>query len=197
MNTTRALPIALFATLVAHLAAPAVAKPEERPGEAVRLTTWNVENLFDAADDPEREDRVVTPAALDQKLANLARVLRDIGGETPPEIVAVQEVETEGLLRRLGRRVHGERPFATRHARGKDARGLGVGVLTTWRVLEHEAIDDGEPASRPILRVRMVPPPGRRSSPLSTSWSSTGSPCGRPGARSRSKTSGAGGGRRG
>ncbi len=66
------------------------ARAEEAPSSHC-LVTWNVENLFDEHDDPEREDEVRTKREVDQKLANLAAVLRKIGSPGPPDVIAIQE----------------------------------------------------------------------------------------------------------
>jgi len=169
MKPRTLLPVLLMFVLVTIPSSaeetPATPEPVVPVGRSIRLATWNLENLFDDVDDPEREDRVIGSRALTQKMANLASVLSEMGGKSVPEIVAVQEIETKALLEALGKKVHGETPFTAIVGHGNDVRGMGVGLLTTWTVHHSRIILDGEPFSRPILVARLTPP-GREAPSL-------------------------------
>ena len=106
--------------------------------EAYRLMTYNVENLFDLADNPLTADNDFLPAgayAWDSlryrgKLAHLSRAILAAGGNTPVDLVALCEVENDTVLRdltehsrmaRLGYR------FVITHSR--DRRGVNVALL--------------------------------------------------------------------
>jgi predicted extracellular nuclease len=83
---------------------------------------WNVENLFDTADDPAvAGDEEFTPggpkkwdeARLNRKLANLAGVIRKMNDKRGPDVLGVCEVENRSVVERLvtdlavpGRRYH-------------------------------------------------------------------------------------------
>ena len=58
------------------------------------VATWNVENLFDALDDPDKLDERLSSAQVEAKLEAVARVLTALDAD----VVALQEVENERIL---------------------------------------------------------------------------------------------------
>lgn len=98
------------------------------PTGNVRFTvaTWNVENFFDTANDPDTFDDVPSRADFDRKLDDIARVLIALDAD----LVALQEVENEALLQTLV-----EGPAASlgyteyRVIDGFDPRGIDVAFL--------------------------------------------------------------------
>jgi endonuclease/exonuclease/phosphatase family metal-dependent hydrolase len=64
MKTLKAVGLALF--LAACTPAPPATVREAPPAQAVTLMTFNVENLFDTADDPGKDDRTYLPLAMKQ-----------------------------------------------------------------------------------------------------------------------------------
>jgi endonuclease/exonuclease/phosphatase family metal-dependent hydrolase len=97
--------------------------PAQGPLRLVRLATWNLHDLFDARDDP-YDDEVRTSARLEADLEARARVLRELDAD----LLAVQEVETGGLLQDLARRT-GYRQVVL--LEGNDVqRGIDVGLLS-------------------------------------------------------------------
>ena len=113
---------------------------------------YNAENLFDAEDDPEKEDEGFTPqgsyhwskARLYKKINNLARVILSADEWQNPSIIGMCEIENDNVLRMLTqytalksvgyRFIHYESP---------DPRGIDVAMLYNP--------DDFEPLfSRPI-----------------------------------------------
>lgn len=101
---------------------------EPLPPTTFRAVTWNVENLFDEYDDPE-DDTVLPRREVETRLDELAEVLESLG---PPEIIALQEVENIGLLKRLASRLSGEYHAVLIDA--NDPRGIDVGLLTRFPV---------------------------------------------------------------
>lgn len=79
---------------------------------SLRLMTWNVENLFDTRHDSLHQDheflpsgeRHWTPARYRRKLKDVARVVMAAGGDSPPDIIALQEVENDTVMRDLTQR---------------------------------------------------------------------------------------------
>jgi endonuclease/exonuclease/phosphatase family metal-dependent hydrolase len=102
--------------------------PDAEP-VAFRLTTWNVQNLFnDRRDSDVARETVVTRAAYAAKLAAIARILRTIAAD----IVVLQEVEHAGVTAELAARV--ALPY---HATsdGNDPRGIDIAVLSRFPIV--------------------------------------------------------------
>ena len=128
----------------------------------LRICFYNVENLFDTADDPLTQDdeftpsgaRRWTPRRLRQKLDGLSRVVAAMGEGRPPALIGLAEVENDSVLRRWlrsdGMWRSGYRYVMTD---GLDARGIDVALLyqpTDFRLFGHEALRVPVPAgSRP------------------------------------------------
>ena len=83
--------------------------PLQAQTEQYRLMTYNVENLFDLADNPLTADDDFLPTgacAWDSlryrgKLAHLSRAILAAGGDRPVDLVALCEVENDTVLRDL------------------------------------------------------------------------------------------------
>jgi len=95
------------------------------------ITTYNVENLFDLVDDPDKDDEGSTPTAegLETQLAKLALAVEielDL-----PEILIVQEVENTAILQELGDRVNSATgtDYVATSFETSDGRGIEVGFL--------------------------------------------------------------------
>ena len=102
-----------------------------RRGANFTVTTFNVENLFDLVDNPDKDDEgsTPTPEELETKLAKLALAL-ELELRTP-EIIVVQETENTAILQELGDRVNtaaGTNYVATSFETS-DGRGIEVGFL--------------------------------------------------------------------
>lgn len=111
-------------------------------GEAAPLAvvTWNVENFFDAIDDPDTEDDVPTGAQVSRKVEELARVLR----AADADVIVLQEVENEAVLDRLANAIdyphRGLMP-------GNDPRGINLAwIARVEPTMVAHHIDDRFPA---------------------------------------------------
>jgi exonuclease III len=118
---------------------------------ALTLMSYNVENLFDAEDDPGKDDETYLPlkhkskkackeiknpyyrgecektdwteAKINQKLENISEV---VGSYTQrPDFLAVIEIENDSILKRLGAKL-GYQNFISTHS--PDERGVDVGL---------------------------------------------------------------------
>ncbi|MFO0930346.1 MAG: hypothetical protein U0736_25515 [Gemmataceae bacterium] len=112
---------------------------------------WNVENLFDDVDDARkaRGDREYDayfagdPAALRQKLANLADVLLGMNAGRGPDILAVAEVESERAVELLQEALNGRLTDPALHYTGRafadpsGGRNISTALLTRLTV-EHD-----------------------------------------------------------
>lgn len=101
-----------------------------QPGDTV-ITTFNVENLFDLADNPEKDDEGSTPSPeeLETQLTKLALAIQ-IELELP-EIIIAQEVENTAILQVLGDRVNAAAGtnYTATSFETSDGRGIEVGFL--------------------------------------------------------------------
>lgn len=91
--------------------------------------TWNVENLFDAYDDPYANDvdrRGGLQVKPQDELAAVGKVLSDIDAD----IVALQEVENRGVLEGLVDRYLPDKGYQVVLIEGNDRRGIDVAVLS-------------------------------------------------------------------
>jgi predicted extracellular nuclease len=97
-------------------------------GDPLTIAFWNVENLFDATDDPAREDTVAAPGDYAAGLARRARQVASALGL--PDLLAVAEAENLGVLQDLANQAElvavGYRPVLVD---GPDGRGIDVGAL--------------------------------------------------------------------
>jgi endonuclease/exonuclease/phosphatase family metal-dependent hydrolase len=113
------------------------------------VATYNVENLFDAQDNPLTQDFTPqgkenwTEQKVDQKVANLGRVLRAVNGNRGPDIIALTEVENRGVVERL--RDKGLKGLGYEEVvvvDGKDARGINNAILSRYPLAEEPTLHD-------------------------------------------------------
>lgn len=109
---------------------PPLSRRSGPAGDTV-VTTFNVENLFDLDNDPDKDDESSTPSPdeLETKLGKLASALEV--ELSLPDIMVAQEVENTAILQELAdrvNRVHGTDYVATSLG-SSDGRGIEVGFL--------------------------------------------------------------------
>ena len=139
--------------------------PKVRLGPNVTIATFNSENLFDADDDPYRNDDS-TPPKNRSELEKLARVIREIDAD----VLALQEVESRGYLERFNQVLLAELGYRhIVHYEGNDGRGIDVcllsrlpiGAVTSYRHLRFQDAAGGDQRfQRDVLRAEVVPPHG-------------------------------------
>ncbi len=104
-----------------------------------RLTTFNLANLFDTIDDPQTEDTVLSAAEYQRRLQKRALTLHDALDE--PEMIAVQEVENETVIKALVARPELLHEYGYVWDNGPDLRGLDVALLfrkDRLQILDHQ-----------------------------------------------------------
>ena len=113
----------------------------QNPYEIHTISFYNVENLFDAVDDPLTDDDDRTPNGKDrwtediylQKLANTAHVIQQIGNPTTqgaPAIIGLCEVENRKVLEDLIREpALRDFDYGIIHFESPDERGIDVALL--------------------------------------------------------------------
>lgn len=103
-----------------------------------RLMFYNVENLFDTEDDPEKDDqeflpsgdKVWTPDRYQKKLDNIASVVTAIGGGNLPDVIGLCEIENRKVLDDLlSRTLLKKSDYRIVHQESPDERGIDVAVL--------------------------------------------------------------------
>jgi endonuclease/exonuclease/phosphatase family metal-dependent hydrolase len=135
------------AALLAVLLLACVPRPPAADSPAtVRVATWNVENFFDAKDDPRKDDEVVSEAQVARKVEQLATVLRELDAD----VVLLQEVENIDVLRRLAAAV-GPLGYGVWLREGGDPRGIDVGLLARLRLFRYEShLHDRDSRGNPL-----------------------------------------------
>lgn len=95
------------------------------------ITTFNVENLFDLLDNPDKEDEGSTPTPEDLEV-QLSKLALAIEVELAlPEILVVQEIENTAIAQELGSRVNlaAGTDYVATSFETSDVRGIEVGFL--------------------------------------------------------------------
>ncbi|MCD8265714.1 MAG: endonuclease/exonuclease/phosphatase family protein [Prevotellaceae bacterium] len=117
----------------------------------LRVMEWNVENLFDTKHDTLKNDyeflpegeRQWTPTRYWQKQRDVARVIMAVGGDSPPDLVALCEVENDRCLNDLTTRSN-LRTLRYRYVMtdSPDLRGIDVALLyqpQSFQLIDYEA----------------------------------------------------------
>ena len=91
------------------------------------VATYNIYNLFDEVDTPDKEDAVYDPEYVDLLLSKHARAIRDY--LRLPDLIAVQEVENLEILERLADTAPIQGIYGAVLIDGPDVRGIDVGLL--------------------------------------------------------------------
>lgn len=132
--------IAIFCLTLALIISSAHAEAKDNQKKLL-VAWWNVENLFDTADDPGNGDDEFTPDGqkewtndrLNAKLDNLAQVIRDLGksrlngSSELPDIMGFCEVEHLSLLKDLFKKHLGKPSYDFVYYESPDERGIDVG----------------------------------------------------------------------
>ncbi|MFQ5398308.1 MAG: lamin tail domain-containing protein [Anaerolineae bacterium] len=103
----------------------------ENEDDEVVITSFNVENLFDLENNPNKDDRssTPTPEELETKLTKLTLAI--IFELEAPQIIVVEEVENTAILQVLGDRVNAAigTNYTATSFETSDGRGIEVGFL--------------------------------------------------------------------
>ncbi len=138
-NTMRSLFIRLF--IVACTSENGGNTPiRSFPEGTERLTVafYNLENLFDATDDPRNAaDDEYTPGGgmgwtrerMEEKCRRIARAIREMGEGNGPDILGVSEVENKQVLEYMVREYLPEGMYSIVHYESPDWRGMDVALL--------------------------------------------------------------------
>lgn len=144
--------------------------PQEPERGELCILWYNVENLFDAEDGSAESDDEFTPEGLRhwtwpryrQKLTALAKVVIASGRGSPPEVVAICEVENSRVLEDLaGHPILKSYGYSVLHHESADHRGMDVACLVRQggQVLDgRQVLDGGLARSVSWETIRFAPP---------------------------------------
>ena len=189
---TRPAHALLFAVLLAALgfgaAGPVAAAAADAVPAAFFVANWNVENLYDAVDDPDNDgdDEFLpnnvttrwTQVRYETKLDNLAQVISGMNDGKGPDVLGLEEIENEDVVRDLVERLPGKR-YGIVHVDSPDPRGIDTAMLFDrgrFSLLESHAykvpLKWGE--TRDILHAVLEDQDGEKLHVLVNHWPSRG-----------------------
>ena len=159
----------------------------QAPPRSLLFAFYNVENLFDPADDPALPgDDEFTPTGnmkwsnerLDRKLQNVARAIRMMGDGAGPDVIGLCEVENRRVLELLVAEFLPVGEYAIAHAESPDERGIDVAVLYRRTALElrgihmhHVPLPEGDRPTRDIMEATFAKD-GHEFTVLANHWPS-------------------------
>lgn len=103
----------------------------------ITVAFWNLQNLFDVNDDPQKNDEEFLPESikqwtierLDRKFYNLSRVIRSMNNGLGPDILGVCEVENKPLLDSLIKKYLFDKNYIAESPEAPDERGIQNGII--------------------------------------------------------------------
>ena len=137
--------------------------------DKIYVASYNVQNLFDTIDHPEKIDEWFTPESeinwtnerLNLKIKNLAKVIEYLNNGDGPDLIGLQEVENKSVLEDLVKSISLKRNYKIVHYDSPDMRGIDNAVIYDANVMELvksepvEVLLDEDDTSRDILFCRM------------------------------------------
>lgn len=149
---------------------------------------WNLENLFDVEHSPRRSEKLEraigrdlvgwTQALLDQKIAQLSSIVRQMSGGAGPDILGICEIENAHVVHLLASALNAipGRTYAVAHHDGSDQRGIDVAfIFDTTRFTALEQFSHfvmRRTATRDLLQVNFRTTAGRTLVLLVNHWPS-------------------------
>ena len=128
----------LFCAFWIGLSGSAAADDAAPPPSSFYVANWNVENLYDTDDDPDNDgdDEFLpnnpttrwTRVRYETKLDNLAQVISGMNKGQGPDILGIEEVENEDVLRDLVDKL-GKKSYGIVHADSPDPRGIDTALI--------------------------------------------------------------------
>jgi predicted extracellular nuclease len=121
---------------------------------------WNLENLFDSEDSPDRPEWLQKSLAaelkgwnsqvLDKKISNLCSIIKQFNNSTGPDIMGVCEIENERVVKLLADKIGlaTGRSYKVLHKDTKDERGIDIAFFYDSK----KYIDDGQLFSFEVMK---------------------------------------------
>jgi hypothetical protein len=138
--------------------------------DTLYVAFWNLQNLFDTVDDPEKNDESFlpdgdmefTPERLDKQMYNLSRVIHSMNSGNGPDLLGVCEVENQAVLSSIVNKFLPELDYKIAYLESPDNRGIDNGLLykaDKFKLLNLQAdtvyLSDGWP-TRLIIGVNLL-----------------------------------------
>lgn len=109
----------------------------QKSSDTLFVAFWNLQNLFDTIDDPDKRDEQFLPDGdyewtderLDIKLNHLARVIRSMNNEKGPDLLGVCEVEHQSMLDSMITRYLSDKNYKVAYVESPDNRGIDNGLI--------------------------------------------------------------------
>ena len=155
---------AFFLVIFSFFAIVNTGSAQEKQFKVATIAFYNLENLFDTLDTPDKKDIEYTPEGLKKwdskkyysKLKNMSEVIAQIGTDVakiPPAVIGVSEIENRAVLEDLVKTpALAKYNYKVIHYESPDRRGVDVGLLyqasmfevtkTTSTTLKVEGMDD-------------------------------------------------------
>ncbi len=142
---------------------------EDAFASVLTFAFYNVENLFDPADDPVTEDEDFTPHGkmkwtnerVDTKLEGISRAIRSMNGNNGPDVIGFCEVENRRVLELLVDEFLPQGVYDIVHRHSPDGRGIDVALIYKKAAMEVVSVKGhqvglgiGAGPTRDILEVR-------------------------------------------
>ncbi len=161
--------ITLFVLLLSFGACRSPKESQLKKSQSYTLAFYNVENIFDTVDDPEKIDEDFTPEGrykwtediLQKKLTNISKAIAGIGNGGP-SMIGIAEIEHADLVERLiSQPALASRNYAFVHEESPDMRGIDCAFiydpaifnLDSYRAYEMSFEEEPEYTSRKVLWV--------------------------------------------
>ena len=157
-------------------------------GKTLSVAFYNVENLFDAVDDPNTYDEAFTPKGdmqwtaerLEEKLANLAKVIDQLTELGAPTFLGLCEVENASVVQSLlAEPLLIDENYKFVHLESKDERGIDVAFVydaDEFKVIDFEAftvdLSQWDDKTRDVLYVKGKTNDGTKMHFLVNHWPS-------------------------
>jgi len=105
--------------------------------DTLYIAFWNLQNLFDTVDDPEKNDESFLPDGdmeftaerLDKQMYNLSCVIRSMKNGKGPDLLGVCEVENQTVLERMVNKFLSDLDYKIAYLESPDNRGIDNGLL--------------------------------------------------------------------
>ncbi len=163
--------------------------PAEKPDSDLRIMFYNVENLFDLSDDPDKMDEEFTPEAekawdeekYSKKLGDIAGVIQAAWKKDLPDVIGLCEVENKKVINDLLEvRALRKGDYGIVHYESPDSRGIDCALLyrkEAFRVTGSKPVSvifpfDSTETTRDILYVEGMTGNGEKLYLFVNHWSS-------------------------